>query len=153
MLWAEGFSIKSSMNSGSHSKLEFEGWTLLYIVCFTLEQALLRTKKKKEWVAKNHTLQECCWTYHVGLENPSLVTTLYTFSNSFFIRSIYQKIRLIHQFHSSFPANSLKFPSRFYDIPMTEIVSSWIRTTHSFLTSNNFLEHEMPLQWTVNSAP
>lgn len=57
MLLAEGFSMKSIMKSGSQRKLEFAGITLLYMVCFTFEQALLRLEKivtrgKKE---KNET--------------------------------------------------------------------------------------------------
>lgn len=44
--------MKSIMKSGSQRKLEFAGITLLYMVCFTFEQALLRlenivTKGKK----------------------------------------------------------------------------------------------------------
>lgn len=34
--------MKSIMKSGSHLKLEFAGITLLYMVCLTFEQALLR---------------------------------------------------------------------------------------------------------------
>lgn len=45
MLLAEGFSMKSIMKSGSQRKLEFAGITLLYMVCFTFEQALLRLEK------------------------------------------------------------------------------------------------------------
>lgn len=45
--------MKSIMKSGSQRKLEFAGITLLYMVCFTFEQALLRlenivTKGKKD---------------------------------------------------------------------------------------------------------
>lgn len=47
MLRAEGFSIKSIMKSGSHRKLEFAGITLLYMVCLTFEQALLRWQGKE----------------------------------------------------------------------------------------------------------
>lgn len=47
MLRAEGFSIKSIMKSGSHRKLEFAGITLLYMVCFTFEQALLRLEEEE----------------------------------------------------------------------------------------------------------
>lgn len=37
--------MKSIMKSGSQRKLEFAGITLLYMVCFTFEQALLRLEK------------------------------------------------------------------------------------------------------------
>lgn len=35
------------MKSGSHLKLEFAGITLLYMVCLTFEQALLRLQGKE----------------------------------------------------------------------------------------------------------
>lgn len=47
MLRAEGFSMKSIMKSGSHRKLEFAGITLLYMVCLTFEQALLRLQEEE----------------------------------------------------------------------------------------------------------
>lgn len=47
MLQAEGFSIKSIMKSGSHRKLELAGITLLYMVCLTFEQALLRLQEEE----------------------------------------------------------------------------------------------------------
>lgn len=49
--------MKSIMKSGSQRKLEFAGITLLYMVCFTFEQALLRLEKNsyKRKKKKNET--------------------------------------------------------------------------------------------------
>ena len=68
MLLAEGFSIKSIIKSGSQRRLEFAGITLLYMVCFTFEQALLRLekhsyKRKKTQKQKEQNNQENHFTY------------------------------------------------------------------------------------------